>query len=234
MSGKPTVPSPSSGSPAPAEFANPLRDQQDAARARAMLGLHADLVLHGVTGARRVTTRPWPQQPVPRARPVRPGVYAAFPDAPARPRYGPSGRSRACFARAAGWWHKRRCAARPRGPTPTSMFLAPTGICRMSCWNGPGVCRAAPSMASRGLRGRRAWKSLRSMAASRPWIRSWASTCTRPQCWRRGSAPSPRASRLGDRFDDLVSDLRAAKGGGYEWVSGPFFLDLTLRKPVAP
>jgi hypothetical protein len=29
-----------------------------------------------------------------------------------------------------------------------------------------------------------------------------------------------------------VSDLRAAKGGGYEWVSTPFFLDLVLRKPV--
>jgi SAM-dependent methyltransferase len=38
----------------------------------------------------------------------------------------------------------------------------------------------------------------------------------------------------GQQIDDLVSDLRAAKGGGYEWVSGPFFLDLTLRKPVAP
>jgi SAM-dependent methyltransferase len=38
----------------------------------------------------------------------------------------------------------------------------------------------------------------------------------------------------GQQIDDLVRDLRAAKGGGYEWVSGPFFLDLTLRKPVAP
>ncbi len=37
----------------------------------------------------------------------------------------------------------------------------------------------------------------------------------------------------GQQIDDLVSDLRAAKGGGYEWVSTPFFLDLTLRKPVA-
>jgi SAM-dependent methyltransferase len=37
----------------------------------------------------------------------------------------------------------------------------------------------------------------------------------------------------GQQIDDLVSDLRAAKGGGYEWVSGPFFLDLTLHKPVA-
>jgi hypothetical protein len=34
------------------------------------------------------------------------------------------------------------------------------------------------------------------------------------------------------RIDDLVGDLRAAKGGGYQWVSMPFFLDLVLRKPV--
>jgi ubiquinone/menaquinone biosynthesis C-methylase UbiE len=37
----------------------------------------------------------------------------------------------------------------------------------------------------------------------------------------------------GQQIDDLVSDLRAAKGGGYEWVSTPFMLDLTLRKPPA-
>jgi len=37
----------------------------------------------------------------------------------------------------------------------------------------------------------------------------------------------------GQQIDDLVSDLRAAKGGGYEWVSMPFLLDLTLRKPAA-
>jgi hypothetical protein len=36
----------------------------------------------------------------------------------------------------------------------------------------------------------------------------------------------------GQQIDDLVSDLRAAKGGGYEWVSTPFCLDLTLRKPL--
>ncbi len=36
------------------------------------------------------------------------------------------------------------------------------------------------------------------------------------------------------QIDDLVSDLRAAKDGGYEWVSMPFFLDLTLRRPLAP
>jgi hypothetical protein len=37
----------------------------------------------------------------------------------------------------------------------------------------------------------------------------------------------------GQQIDDLANDLRAAKGGGYEWVSMPFFLDLTLRKPLA-
>ena len=36
----------------------------------------------------------------------------------------------------------------------------------------------------------------------------------------------------GQQIDDLVGDLRAAKGGGYEWVSMPFFLDLVLRKPI--
>jgi ubiquinone/menaquinone biosynthesis C-methylase UbiE len=34
------------------------------------------------------------------------------------------------------------------------------------------------------------------------------------------------------QIDNLVSDLRAAKDGGYQWVSTPFVLDLTLRKPV--
>jgi len=37
----------------------------------------------------------------------------------------------------------------------------------------------------------------------------------------------------GQQIDDLVSDLRAAKSGGYEWVSMPFSLDLALRKPPA-
>jgi len=35
----------------------------------------------------------------------------------------------------------------------------------------------------------------------------------------------------GEEIDGLVSDLRAAGNGGYQWVTGPFFLDLTLRKP---
>jgi len=37
----------------------------------------------------------------------------------------------------------------------------------------------------------------------------------------------------GQQIDDLANDLHAAKDGGYEWVSMPFFLDLTLRKPAA-
>ena len=37
----------------------------------------------------------------------------------------------------------------------------------------------------------------------------------------------------GQQIDDLANDIRAAKGGGYEWVTTPFFLDLTLRKPLA-
>ena len=36
-----------------------------------------------------------------------------------------------------------------------------------------------------------------------------------------------------ERIDDLVRDLRDAKGGGYEWVTGGFMLDLALRKPAA-
>jgi ubiquinone/menaquinone biosynthesis C-methylase UbiE len=37
----------------------------------------------------------------------------------------------------------------------------------------------------------------------------------------------------GQQVDDLAGDLRAAKNGDYEWVSMPFFLDLTFRKPLA-
>jgi ubiquinone/menaquinone biosynthesis C-methylase UbiE len=36
----------------------------------------------------------------------------------------------------------------------------------------------------------------------------------------------------GQQVDDLVSEMRTAKGGGYEWVSTPFMLDLTFRKPL--
>jgi SAM-dependent methyltransferase len=35
----------------------------------------------------------------------------------------------------------------------------------------------------------------------------------------------------GEEIDGLASDLRAAGNGGYQWVTSPFLLDLTLRKP---
>ena len=50
------------------------------------------------------------------------------------------------------------------------------------------------------------------------------------------AAARTRAIRSGvateQMIDDLVLSLRAATSGEYEWVVGPFFLDLTLRKPV--
>ena len=36
-----------------------------------------------------------------------------------------------------------------------------------------------------------------------------------------------------EQVDALVNELRAAKAGGYEWVSTPFYLDVALRKPHA-
>ena len=42
-----------------------------------------------------------------------------------------------------------------------------------------------------------------------------------------------RGTQLGiaaERIDDLAREIQAAKGGGYEWVTSPFFLGLTLRK----
>jgi ubiquinone/menaquinone biosynthesis C-methylase UbiE len=50
------------------------------------------------------------------------------------------------------------------------------------------------------------------------------------------AAARERATHLGiaaDKVDDLVREIRAAKEGGYEWVSSPFYLDLALRKPTA-
>lgn len=35
-----------------------------------------------------------------------------------------------------------------------------------------------------------------------------------------------------EQVDELVGGLRDARTGDYEWVTSPFFLDLTLRKPV--
>jgi hypothetical protein len=34
-----------------------------------------------------------------------------------------------------------------------------------------------------------------------------------------------------EMIDDVVTILRAAKAGGYEWVTSPFLLDLVPRKP---
>jgi SAM-dependent methyltransferase len=49
------------------------------------------------------------------------------------------------------------------------------------------------------------------------------------------AAARERATAAGlaarEEIDGLVSDLHAARNGGYQWVTGPFFLDLTLRKP---
>jgi SAM-dependent methyltransferase len=48
------------------------------------------------------------------------------------------------------------------------------------------------------------------------------------------AATAGRAAKLGiaaETIDDLVQSLRAAKAGGYDWVTTPFYLDLILRKP---
>jgi hypothetical protein len=46
----------------------------------------------------------------------------------------------------------------------------------------------------------------------------------------------PRSAReagleIAEMIDDVVTILRAAKAGGYEWVTSLFLLDLVLRKP---
>jgi SAM-dependent methyltransferase len=49
------------------------------------------------------------------------------------------------------------------------------------------------------------------------------------------AAAAERAAKSGvaaETIDDLVLNLRAAKVGGYDWVSTPFYLDLILRKPT--
>jgi hypothetical protein len=49
------------------------------------------------------------------------------------------------------------------------------------------------------------------------------------------AAARERATGLGiaaDRIDDLIRDIRAAKDGGCQWMSSPFYLDVTLRKPT--
>jgi SAM-dependent methyltransferase len=49
------------------------------------------------------------------------------------------------------------------------------------------------------------------------------------------AAARDRALALGvsaETIDELISTLRMAAAGDYEWVCTPFFLDLTLRKPA--
>jgi len=48
------------------------------------------------------------------------------------------------------------------------------------------------------------------------------------------AAVRERAIKMGippTRIDNVAQDLRAAREGGYEWVSTPFFLGLEFRKP---
>ena len=59
------------------------------------------------------------------------------------------------------------------------------------------------------------------------WLELWAAAL---------AAVRERGIQLGiaaERIDGLVRDLQAAKGGGYEWATSAFMLDLALRKPVA-
>jgi hypothetical protein len=61
------------------------------------------------------------------------------------------------------------------------------------------------------------------------------------RAFRRAGVPRgavedlPRSARAAglDVVDELVATLRAAKRGGYEWVTLPFLLDLVLRKPAS-
>jgi hypothetical protein len=43
--------------------------------------------------------------------------------------------------------------------------------------------------------------------------------------------PGPAAGIAAETIDDVVASLRAAKAGGYEWVTSAFLLDLAPRKP---
>jgi SAM-dependent methyltransferase len=51
------------------------------------------------------------------------------------------------------------------------------------------------------------------------------------------AAARERAIRSGaateQQIDNLVRELHAAKDQGHQWVSSPFYLDLTLHKPIA-
>lgn len=45
-----------------------------------------------------------------------------------------------------------------------------------------------------------------------------------------GDENRTRTIAADNKIDGLVRDIRAAKEGGYEWASSPFYLDLALRK----
>ncbi|MGN6177022.1 MAG: hypothetical protein ACTHPS_29315 [Streptosporangiaceae bacterium] len=104
----------------------------------------------------------------------------------------------------------------------------------MSCWNGPG---GVPRGAIDGLAGSARAAGLEvvavdgSFATMDPELGFDLHAATVLAARERAVASG---IATGQQIDDLVGDLRAAKRGGYEWVSGPCFLDLTLRKPVAP
>jgi hypothetical protein len=95
-----------------------------------------------------------------------------------------------------------------------------------------GGRRPALSMALAGSARRQALTSLRSTDASGSSIRSWASTLHAANS-AGGEGTRRCLARTGQQIDDLVSDLRAAKDGGYEWVPIAVLPDLTLRKPPA-
>ena len=113
------------------------------------------------------------------------------------------------------------------------MPSVPTGISCSSWSNGPGVCRLAPSTASRGRRVPRGLDVVAvdgSFGITDP-ERGFDLHAATLLAARERAVASGIAS--GQQIDDLLSDLRAAQGGGYDWVSTPFYLDLTLRKPPA-
>ena len=49
------------------------------------------------------------------------------------------------------------------------------------------------------------------------------------------TAARERGTQFGmaaERIDGLARDIQTAKGCGYQWVSSPYYLDLTLREPA--
>jgi hypothetical protein len=54
---------------------------------------------------------------------------------------------------------------------------------------------------------------------------------TRPR-YRRPECATQSAVASEPEIDALLETIRAAKNKDYQWVTSPFFLDLTLRKPI--